>query len=387
MTRTVFCFLPLLLPATLTVAQDGYAALNGGTTGGKGGTTTTVSATAAFQTAIKSDTPKTVYLKGPITLSSQAQIGRTPTLWLVPHVPVYALIRTLGNNTSIIGVGTSGIINGGGLEINRKSNVIIRNLVINKVIGDDGITIQHGAHNIWIDHNEFYSDLNHGFDYYDGQVDITHASDYVTVSYNYFHDHYKSSLVGGDPNGGKEGELRYYSSHLALTRESDHSTDTGKYHLTYHHNHWKNVHTRTPAMRFGHVHVYNNFLENVISQGIHSRSYNQALIEGNVFSDSTEPGKCHLDRYAPTDELNILITAPSSVSTYGFVIPDDSPADPQGDYEPDGFANLGAANDFGGGKNNITATGNFSSVPYTYSLTSLANVKAEVVANAGVGKI
>ncbi|ESK95868.1 pectate lyase a [Moniliophthora roreri MCA 2997] len=185
MTRFTFCLLLLSLFTSFTTAQDGYASQNGGTTGGKGGTTTTVSAAGAFQTAIKSDTPKTVYLKGPITLSSQAQIG---------------------NNTSIIGVGTTGIINGGGLEIDRKSNVIIRNLVINKVVGDDGITIQHGAHNIWIDHNEFYSDLNHGFDYYDGQVDITHASDYVTVSYNYFHDHYKSSLVGGDPDGGKEGE-------------------------------------------------------------------------------------------------------------------------------------------------------------------------------------
>ncbi|KAF9266478.1 polysaccharide lyase family 1 protein [Marasmius fiardii PR-910] len=336
----------LLLAFVCSVAaQDGYASQNGGTTGGTGGITTTVSAAAAFETAIKSDTRKTVFVKGPITLSSHPKVG---------------------NNTSIIGVGTSGVINGGGIEINAKSNVIVRNLVFVKVQGNDGITIQHGAHNIWIDHNEFYSDLDHGFDYYDGQVDITHASDYVTVSYNYFHDHYKSSLVGGDPGGRSE--------------------DTGKYHLTYHHNYWRNVHTRTPgavillsiifisegpvndklqtAMRFGHVHVYNNFMENVVSQGIHSRSFNQVLIEGNVFVNSTEP-----------------------VSTYGFVIPDDSPDNPSGDFEPDGFANFGAANDFGGGKNNVTATGNFTSVPYSYSLTPLANVKSVVLDNAGVGKI
>lgn len=47
----VIVFLSLLVP--FVVAQDGYAALNGGTTGGAGGTTTTVSAAAAFQTAIK----------------------------------------------------------------------------------------------------------------------------------------------------------------------------------------------------------------------------------------------------------------------------------------------------------------------------------------------
>jgi len=33
--------------------------------------------------------------------------------------------------------------------------------------------------------------VDHGYDYYDGLLDITHGSDYVTVSYNYFHDHWK----------------------------------------------------------------------------------------------------------------------------------------------------------------------------------------------------
>lgn len=319
MFKTILLAFCLLSPA---VAQDGYASQNGGTKGGAGGTTTTVAAAAAFQTAIKSDTPKTVFLKGPITLSSQA---------------------TVGNNTSIIGVGTSGVINGGGLRISGKSNVIVRNLVINKVVGNDAITIQK-ANNIWIDHNEFFSDTTHGFDFYDGQVDITHACDFITVSFNYFHDHYKCSLIGHDPGNSAE--------------------DTGKFHMTYHHNRWNNIHTRTPAMRFAHVHSYNNLFDNIVSQGIHSRSKAQVFIEGNVFANTTEP-----------------------VSTYGFVIPDDSPENPSGDFEPDGFANFGAANDFGTGKNNITATGSFTSVPYSYTLTPLANVRSVVTAGAGVGKI
>lgn len=82
---------------------------------------------------------------------------------------------------SIIGVGSSAIIEGGGFSLNKVSNVIIRNLVIRKVKGNDAITIQK-SNNLWIDHNEFYSDTDHGFDYYDGQVDITHADDYITVS-------------------------------------------------------------------------------------------------------------------------------------------------------------------------------------------------------------
>lgn len=72
-------------------------------------------------------------------------------------------------------------------------------------------------------------------------------------------------------------------------------------------------------MRFSHAHVYNNYYENLVSQGIHTRSLGQVLVEGNVFLNSTEP-----------------------LSTYGFVIPDDSPnSGPTGDFEDDGFANLG----------------------------------------------
>ncbi|KDQ24486.1 polysaccharide lyase family 1 protein [Pleurotus ostreatus PC15] len=317
----------LSLLVSSVVAQDGYAALNGGTTGGAGGTTTTVSAAAAFQTAIKSNTPKVVFLKGPISLSSQASIG---------------------NNTSIIGVGTTGIINGGGLRTVGTSNVIIRNLVINKVKGNDAITVQK-AHNIWIDHNEFFSDTDHGFDFYDGQVDLTHACDFITVSWNFFHDHFKCSLIGHDPGNSKE--------------------DTGKFHITYHHNHWNNIHTRTPAMRFAHVHSFNNLFENVVSQGIHSRSFAQVLIEGNVFVNTTEPGESlffTLNEIQRLTNLQCLRT---------------------GDFEPDGFANFGAASDFGTGKNNITATGNFTSVPYTYTLTPLTSVRSTVTSGAGVGKI
>ncbi|KDN50280.1 hypothetical protein RSAG8_01616, partial [Rhizoctonia solani AG-8 WAC10335] len=219
------CFATLLDGA---VAQDfklyGYATLGGGTTGGAGGTVTNVTTRDALIAAVKGNTPKTVYVSGNLS-SSSTRIS-------------------VGNNTSIIGVGSSTIIEGGGFNINKASNIIIRNLIIRKVKGNDAITIQK-SNRIWIDHNEFYSDTTHGFDYYDGQVDITHADDYITISWNKFHDHYKSSLIGHSPDNAAE--------------------DTGHFKITYHHNSWKNVHTRTPAIRFGTVHVYNNLVENVVS--------------------------------------------------------------------------------------------------------------------------
>ncbi|KAJ8120004.1 hypothetical protein ONZ43_g3175 [Nemania bipapillata] len=142
--------------------------------------------------------------------------------------------------------------------------------------------------------------------------------------------------------------------------------DQGHLHITYHHNYWKNMGTRGPAGRFGHQHVYNNYYEDYLYQAIHSRSDNQVLVEGNVFAGNTS----------------------EALSTYGLVIPEDSPNTCTcGDEELDGFANLGAENDFGSAGVNITQTGNFTKVDYGYTLTPLDMVKSVVLAGAGVGRI
>lgn len=76
------------------------------------------------------------------------------------------------------------------------------------------------------------------------------------------------------------------------------------------------------AGRFGFQHLYNNYYLDFHYQAIHSRSDNQVLVEGNVFRGDTR----------------------EALSTYGLVIPEDSPnTSPLGDYELDGFANLGAS--------------------------------------------
>ncbi len=80
--------------------------------------------------------------------------------------------------------------------------------------------------------------------------------------------------------------------------------------------------TRGPAGRFGHQHIYNNLYVDFLYQAIHSRSDNQVLVEGNVFRGKTR----------------------EALSTYGLVIPDDSPNTCTcGDEELDGYANLGAS--------------------------------------------
>ncbi len=75
---------------------------------------------------------------------------------------------------------------------------------------------------------------------HDGQLDITNGSDYVTASWNRFTDHDKTMLIGSTNNP---------------------SQDLGKLRVTVHHNHFENTLQRLPRVRFGQVHVYNNYYE------------------------------------------------------------------------------------------------------------------------------
>ncbi|KAF2727040.1 pectin lyase-like protein [Polyplosphaeria fusca] len=326
----VLSLLPLLFGHALSLAQNfdlvGYAKDNplGPTTGGLGGEIVTVNDTKSLKSAVKGDTPRIIHLSGTFNLTSRLQIG---------------------SNKTLLGLGPGAEILTNGLTLKSVSNVIIRNLGIRFILSNDAITIQNSTR-VWIDHNEFESSLADGPDKYDGQCDIVRASDWITVSWNYFHDHWKSSLVGN--------------------KDSLRDVDTGHLHVTYHHNHWRNAGTRGPAGRFGHQHVYNNLYEDFRYQAIHSRSDNQVLVEGNVFRGQMR----------------------EALSTYGLVIPDDSPnTSPEGDWEIDGFANLGVENDWGGAGVNVTQTGNFTETGYGYGITALGEVEGVVREGAGLGKV
>jgi pectate lyase len=312
---------------------EGYGKDNpiGAVNGGEGGPTTTITAgatgaNAALVAAATGFNSLNIVVEGEFNLPARLRVG-----W----------------NKSIIG-GRNGTIGTNGITIINASNVIVRNLRITGVLNNDCITIQNTTR-VWIDHNDLSSNPNiikNGPDLYDGLLDVVRGSDWITISWNYLHDHYKASLVGNNP--------------------AFRDIDFGRFHISYHHNYWRNLATRGNAGRFGSQHIYNNYYKDFRYQAIHSRSDNQVLVEGNVFTGDTR----------------------EALSTYGLVIPEDSPnTSPLGDYELDGFANLGAANDFGGSGVNITQVGNFTSVPYTYKLAPLSDVPALVVRYSGLGKI
>ncbi|GEJ98868.1 polysaccharide lyase family 1 protein [Streptomyces sp. 1-11] len=297
----------LALPQPAGAADTSPVGFGAGTTGGGAATAVTVSTSDAFKAAVTGGTAKVVKVNGLISLSGQIDIG---------------------SNTTVLGVGSSSGFTGGGLRLKKVTNVVVRNLNLSKAVKTDAITVQASTR-VWVDHNTLSSDRDHGKDYYDGLVDITHGSDYVTVSWNTFKDHYKGSLVGhSDSNAGE---------------------DTGHLRVTYHHNWFDNVNSRIPSLRFGTGHFYDNYVVGA-ETAVHSRMGAQMLVENNVFRST-----------------QVAVTTSR-------------------DSDVDGYANL-RGNDLGGATTEISRTGTFTSPPYGYTAEPASGVVASVTAGAGAGKI
>ncbi|KAJ4300101.1 hypothetical protein N0V88_002770 [Collariella sp. IMI 366227] len=288
-------------------ANLGYASLNGGTKGGAGGTVTTVSTLAQFTAAVneKNSAPVIVVVKGIIEGNTKVRVG---------------------SNKSIIGLPGSGF-KGIGLHFRRQRNLIVRNIISSFVEADNGDALKiEESTNVWVDHCNFHSALIADKDFYDGLVDASHGSDFITISHTYFHDHWKASLVGhSDSNAGD---------------------DKGKLHVTYANNYWKNCGSRGPLFRFGTGHIYNSYYENMSITAINSRMGAQVLAQSNAFKD-----------------VPVAITSRDSKQV-GYVTAID--------------------NDLGGGLNDAPA-GNMSpsSVGYLYSLLGSSAVAARVPREAG----
>jgi pectate lyase len=128
-------------------------------------------------------------------------------------------------------------LTGIGLVVKGSRNVIVRNFKISSVLAAHGaaITIANSS-NVWVDHCDISSDLDHGEGYYADLLDIGHGADYSTVTYNLFHNHSQASLVGLSDQDSKE--------------------DSGKLHITFANNQWLNIKSSALSYRFGTGHVF-----------------------------------------------------------------------------------------------------------------------------------
>jgi len=227
---------------------DGFASVNAlgqnGTTGGVGGPTVTVTTAAELEDFVGRAGPFIIRVAGRIQVDD---------------------MLTVVANKSIIGVGSTAEITGGGLQLGSTTrpgnNVIIRNIRFTNA-SDDSVSVTNAAHHVWIDHNDF----SNGFD---GLLDVKRQSDFVTISWNHFHHHSKTLLLG----------------------HSDSFTqDIGHLRVTYHHNYFDGTEQRHPRARFGEpVHVYNNYYRANGLYGVASTENAGVVVEGNYFDGVAFP--------------------------------------------------------------------------------------------------
>ncbi|WP_414858845.1 pectate lyase family protein [Paenibacillus sp. Soil787] len=310
---------PTLLGKQVLENNDGWGAFTTGTTGGSSADaehTYTVTNRNQFVAALGSGstTPKIINVQGTIDFNvddNNNPLGFSdykdsaydfntylatydPSVWGTSNLPsgsqedarkrsetnqANRVVVAIPSNTTIVGIGTTAKILGGNLYLKSGvDNIIIRNIEFQDAYdyfpqwdptdgstGNwnsmfDNITIKGTTH-VWIDHCTFDDgarpdSLNgtyYGREYqhHDGTMDISNAADLITVSYNYYHDHDKLGLVGSSDSA---------------------TADIGHLRVTYHHNYYQNVVQRAPRVRFGQVHIYNNYYEGSTS-GTYAYSY------------------------------------------------------------------------------------------------------------------
>jgi len=218
--KLILTIMMSLTTASWTMAQsiaipDGYAG-HAGTTGGGDATPITVSSASEFKSAVNNSNPAVIIVNGRLNVGSVS----------------------IGSNKTIIGADSTSGLYGGTIKI-QGTNYIIQNLNFGPASGD--VMEVSGGAKVFITKCSF-------FDSSDELCSIVREADYVTVSWCKFYfsnqgSHNFAHLIGNDDNR---------------------TSDRGKLHVTLHHNWYaENVRGRMPRVRYGHVHIYNNYYNSV----------------------------------------------------------------------------------------------------------------------------
>jgi pectate lyase len=247
--------------------QVGWSTVNGlgftgPATGGSGGPEVAVSNATDLEAYATDPNPRVILVSGVI------------------DIPVLDVT----SNKTIRGVGSSSGIKGGiriagtsSAQADMLSNIVIQNLWIlaststtggTTVVDNDGISIAY-AHHVWIDH---VSVLDSPGD----EMAVTLGSDYVTISWSSF-DFTLANARG--------------TATLIGHADTDGPTDTGRLHVSLHHNWWGHaVSQRMPRVRFGQVHIFDNYYSArndlcCVAAALDS----SVLVQNNYFDGSLNP--------------------------------------------------------------------------------------------------
>jgi pectate lyase len=358
-------------------ANDGWAAEGAGTTGGSTAPAENVHFVhdrAGLAAALAAPAPKIIYVTGqidgntddagnPLSCTDYAAPGYSLDAYLATYDPAVwgrdrepagpledarvasAATQTkhiklkVSANTTIVGLGPRATLTHLNLHVDKVDNVIIRNLTFadsadcfpqwdptdgangawNSLYDNISVT---GSTHVWVDHNTFTDGDNpdsmqpkffgEPFQVHDGELDITNGANFVTASWNRFFDHDKTMLIG--------------SSNTS-------TVDPDKLKVTVHHNYFKDTLQRLPRVRFGQVHVYDNFYEIhdagfIYALGVGVRS--QLFAESNFFAVDGDPAGLLFDWGGTT-----LTARNNLVRTNGRTAPVDLIAAYNAAHDPD----------------------------------------------------
>ncbi len=253
-----------------TGGVTGYATQNGGTTGGAGGQTVRATTGTAIHTALcgraSSSTPIIIQVEGTINHGNTSKVSGASCNTADGVIELKQI-----SNVTIIGVGGGALFDQLGIHIREASNIIIQNVTVRNVKksgsptsnGGDAISMESSVRNVWVDHVtlEASGGESEGFD---GLFDMKDNTQYVTLSYSILRNSGRGGLIGSS--------------------ESDRTNGF----ITFHHNLYTNIDSRTPLLRGGIAHIYNNSYAGLHESGINSRAGARAKVDNNYFKDSKD---------------------------------------------------------------------------------------------------
>ena len=219
--------------------------------------------TGVISSGTINDNPKFIFISGDIDLSNGRindndksfynQFGPAPNYNRING----DIILNMGSNTTIIGIDNARI-KFGGIRINNKSGIIIRNITFwdahgstdqntayfaDSKAGIDALVIRGTSDGVWVDHCKFTNgtctDMIRNYNH-DGALDIPQGKN-VTVTWCEFTNYDKVMLVAG----------------------SDSLTNVFERQITLHHNYFHYATQRMPRTRGTQMHVYNNYYNDI----------------------------------------------------------------------------------------------------------------------------
>ncbi|MDX3310522.1 pectate lyase family protein [Streptomyces sp. NPDC054884] len=248
----------------------GFATQNGGTTGGAGGTTVRATTGTQIHQALcsraGSSTPIVIQVEGTITVGNTAKVSGGSCNTAAGVIELKGI-----SNVTLVGVGTGAVFDQIGIHIRQSSNIIVQNVTVQNVKksgsptsnGGDAIGMESDVHNVWVDHATLTASGGESAGF-DALFDMKDDTRYVTLSYSVLRNSGRGGLVGsGD-------------------------SDLGNGPVTFHHNRYENIDSRTPLLRGATAHIYNNYYVSLNESGINPRAGGKAKVDNNYFKNSKD---------------------------------------------------------------------------------------------------